>query len=162
VATTEALLLDTHAFLWSAVDPERLSRTARRLLRNPAVTLYLSVASLWELSLKHHKGKLESAQAAGRGTIQERNSRVPGTRSVVREFVMSAADTVVDGQMKALSIIPLSISLDHIRQLPRLPYLKDHKDPFDRLIAAQAIVQNIPLLTADAAFTAYPQIAVRW
>ena len=133
MATTKVLLLDTHAFLWSAVDPERLSRTARMLLKSTDIMLYLSVASAWELSLKHHKGKLDSA-----------------------------SDIVIDGQMKALSILPLPISLEHIRALPGLPSLKGHKDPFDRLIAAQAIVENFPLVTADPAFAGYPQLKVRW
>ena len=133
MATIKALLLDTHTFLWSAVEPERLSRTARTLLKSIEATLYLSVASVWELSLKQHKGKLERA-----------------------------TDVVVDGQMKALSILPLPISLEHIRALPGLPSLKGHKDPFDRLIAAQAIVENLPLVTGDPAFANYPQVKVRW
>lgn len=115
------------------MDPERLSRTARLLVKNVDTTLYLSVASVWELSLKHHKGKLDSA-----------------------------SDIVVDGQMRALSILPLPISLEHIRALPGLPSLKEHKDPFDRLIAAQAMVENLPLITADPAFADYPQVKIRW
>jgi PIN domain nuclease of toxin-antitoxin system len=133
VAITKALL-DTHVFLWSAVEPERLSRVARQLLKRTDVTLYLSVASVWEMSLKHHKGKLDNASAI-----------------------------VVDGQIRALSILPLSISLEHIRALAELPApLKGHKDPFDRLIAAQAMVENLPLVTADPAFAGYPRVKLRW
>jgi PIN domain nuclease of toxin-antitoxin system len=132
VAITKALL-DTHVFLWSAVEPERLSRVARQLLKRTDVTLYLSVASVWEMSLKHDKGKLDNA-----------------------------SDIVVDGQMRALSILPLSISLEHIRALAELPSPKGHKDPFDRVIAAQAMVENLPLVTADPAFASYPQVKVRW
>ncbi len=130
---SKALLLDTHAFLWSATEPEKLSRAARGLIRNTETTLYLSVASAWELSLKHHKGKLDGA-----------------------------SDLVVDGQMKALSVLALPISLAHIRALSGLPNPKGHKDPFDRLIAAQAMVENLPLVTADPAFGDYPQVKVRW
>jgi PIN domain nuclease of toxin-antitoxin system len=132
VAITKALL-DTHVFLWSAVEPERLSRTVRQLLKRIDVTLYLSVASVWEMSLKQHKGKLNNA-----------------------------SDIVVDGQMKALSILPLPISLEHIRALSELPSTKGHKDPFDRLIAAQAMVENLLLITADPAFAGYPQVKIRW
>ncbi len=133
MATIKAVLLDTHAFLWSAIEPERLSRTARALLKNMDATLYLSVASVWELSLKHHKGKLNYA-----------------------------SDLVVDGQMKALGIFPLPISLEHVRALSALPTLKGHTDPFDRLIAAQAMVENLPLVSADLAFADYPQVIRRW
>jgi PIN domain nuclease of toxin-antitoxin system len=132
VAITKALL-DTHVFLWSAVEPERLSRAARALLKNTSITLYLSVASAWELSLKHHKGKLDTAP-----------------------------DAIVDGQMEVLSILPLPITLEHIRALPTLSPLKGHKDPFDRLIAAQAIVENLSLVTADRAFEDYSQVKIRW
>ena len=133
MAITKALLLDTHAFLWSAVEPGRLSRTARMLLKSTDATLYLSVVSVWELSLKHHKGKLDSA-----------------------------SDFVVDGQIKALSILPLAISIEHIRALSVLPVVKGHKDPFDRLIAVQAMVENLWLVTADPAFADYPAVKVRW
>src|SRR5215831_7794287 len=91
VATTKAVLIDTHVFLWSALEPERLSRTARRLLRSPNVTLYLSVASVWETTLKRHKGKLAQA-----------------------------TNLVVDGQMAALSITPLAITVAHVRALEAL------------------------------------------
>ncbi len=83
--------------------------------------------------MKHHKGKLDSA-----------------------------SDYVVDGQMEALGILTLPVSLEHVRALSKLPVLKEHKDPFDRLIAAQAIVENFVLLTADPAFVKYPQVMRRW
>jgi PIN domain nuclease of toxin-antitoxin system len=56
----------------------------------------------------------------------------------------------------------LPISLEHIRALAELPSVKGHQDPFDRLIAAQAMVESLTLVTADPAFAAYPQVKVRW
>jgi len=134
-ATTEALLLDTHTFLWAIFEPERLSGAVRRLLANPQIRLYLSVASVWEIELKHRKGKL------------------------------SAEPAVVDASMRELSVYPLAIALLHIRALATLETRggsAGHKDPFDRLIAAQSVVENLPLVTADAAFAAYAQVKVRW
>ncbi len=131
MAITKALL-DTHVFLWSALQPERLSPAAARLLRSPGVALYLSVASVWETSIKHRKGKLAAA-----------------TR------------LVVDGQMEALTITPLAITVAHVWALESLSS-SGHKDPFDRLIAAQAIVENLPLVTADPAFREYAQVKVEW
>jgi PIN domain nuclease of toxin-antitoxin system len=127
-----AILLDTHAFLWSINQPEKLSRLARRLLEDPAVTIHLSVASVWEMSLKTGKGKLD------------------------------APDGVVDSQVAALGIVSLPIRLSHIRALSRLKSARDHKDPFDRLIAAQAITENLPLVTSDGAFALYAPLKTIW
>src|SRR5262249_17272358 len=129
VATTKAVLLDTHVFLWSALEPERLSRTAARLLQSAGVALYLSVASVL--------GNLAQGKLA------------------------EATDFMLAGQMNALSISPLAITVAHVRALERLER-NGHKDPFDRLIAAQAMVENLPLVTADPAFRQYAQVKVQW
>jgi PIN domain nuclease of toxin-antitoxin system len=134
-ATTEALLLDTHAFLWAIFEPERLSRAVRRWLVNPQIKLYLSVASVWEMELKHREGKL------------------------------NAEPSVVDTSMRELSVYPLPIAVPHVRALATLELDSTsigHKDPFDRLIAAQAVVENLPLVTADAAFAEYSRVEIRW
>ena len=130
MAITEALL-DTHAFLWAIFEPKRLSARVRRWLANPALTLHLSVASIWEMELKHRKGKLE------------------------------AEPDVVDRHIAALGIQALAITVAHVRALAALAP-GGHKDPFDRLIAAQAIVENLPLITADPAFREYAQVSVAW
>lgn len=127
-----AVLLDTHAFLWSILAPEKLSKIARRWLQRLDVRLHVSVASLWEISLKSAKGRLH------------------------------APDSVIDGQIADLGILPLSISLAHVRALSTLPFSSTHKDPFDRLIAAQAITEQLPLITADTAFRQYRQVSVIW
>lgn len=95
----------------------------------------MSVASVWEIELKRRKGKL------------------------------NAEPSIVDTNIRELSVYPLAITVPHIRALPMLDgggVFVGHKDPFDRLIAAQAIVENLPLVTADAAFAAYGQMEVRW
>jgi len=133
VAITEnEALLDTHTFLWAIFEPKRLSPRVQRWLAAPTVTLHLSVASVWEIELKHRKGKLEAE---------------PG---------------VVDRHIAALGIQPLAITVSHVRALGSLETLVDHKDPFDRLIAAQAIVENLPLVTADTAFRQYARVRVEW
>jgi len=126
------ILLDTHTFLWSIDQPEKLSRAARRLLEDAAITIHLSVVSVWEMSLKTGKGKLD----------------VP--------------DAVVDSQAAALGIVSLPIRLAHIRALSRLHSAKNHKDPFDRLLAAQSIAENLPLMTSDRAFAQYPSLKTIW
>ncbi|MBV8807204.1 MAG: type II toxin-antitoxin system VapC family toxin [Acidobacteriaceae bacterium] len=131
MANTEALLLDTHTFLWAIFDPDRLSRAVRRWLVNPDVILHLSVASVWEIELKHSKGKL------------------------------NADASTVDANARELGIRSLPITVPHVRALATLAR-PGYKDPFDRLIAAQAAVENLPLVTADSAFAEYPQIEIRW
>lgn len=130
VAITRALI-DTHTFLWAIFEPERLSARVHRWLVNPAVALHLSVASVWEMELKHRKGKLE------------------------------AEPSVVDRYMAELGVHPLVITVAHVRTLASLER-GGHKDPFDRLIAAQAVTENLPLITADAAFEEYSQVRVEW
>jgi PIN domain nuclease of toxin-antitoxin system len=132
VASISRALLDTHIFLWSAVAPERLKPATSKLLQNTGVQLYLSVASVWELAVKHQKGKLEAA-----------------------------TDLIIDGQMKALSIAALPIALDHVRALRGLGVPDTHMDPFDRILAAQAMAENLPLVTYDPAFREY-EIDVRF
>lgn len=135
VATTEALLLDTHAFLWAIFEPERLSEAVRRWLTNPKIALHLSVASVWEIEIKHSKGRLD------------------------------ADASLVEADIRDLGVSPLPISLPHVRALGALngsAAAAKHKDPFDRLIAAQAIVEKLPLVTADPVFAEYSEITVRW
>jgi PIN domain nuclease of toxin-antitoxin system len=126
------ILLDTHVFLWSIFEPEKLSKPARGLIESSNTRIYLSVASVWEISLKTNKRKL------------------------------TAPDSVIDAQIASLGIAPLSIALPHVRALSGLKFVEEHKDPFDRLIAAQAVGEGFPLVTADEAFRRYPQLTVIW
>ena len=126
------LLLDTHAFLWFIAADTSLSQTARQAIEDPANTCWLSVASLWEMTIKVGLGRL---------TVP-----LPIQR-LVREHVLGNG-------IQALHLQP-----EHLDQLRLLP--THHKDPFDRLLIAQSITENMTLLSKDRHFSSYP-IAVLW
>lgn len=120
------LLLDTHLLLWAAGAPQRLSDEARILLEAPANELFFSAASLWEVAIK---------------------------RSLGRE------DFQVDARLLRRGLLDngyseLVIGSEHVVAIDTLPPL--HKDPFDRLLIVQAMVEGITLLTADAIVAQYP------
>ncbi len=120
------LLLDTHLLLWAAGEPEKLSDAARRLLSDPRNTLCFSAASLWEIANKH--------------TLGRDDFRVdPG---VLRRGLLENGylEVPVDGE--------------HAVAVSVLPAL--HKDPFDRILVAQAVVGGLLLVTADAQVARYP------
>jgi PIN domain nuclease of toxin-antitoxin system len=125
-------LLDTHTFLWWANEPERLSARVRALLENPKMTLLLSVVSLWEIQIKAQSGKLTLT--------------IP-------------LKTLVETQQRTNQIQVLPVTLAHILALDDLPL--HHKDPFDRLLIAQANVENAVLASVDAVFGQYP-VNVIW
>ena len=114
------VLLDTHAFLWFVWDDARLSIAARELMADASTDVYLSVASAWEIAIKTSLNKLALAQP-------------------VREFV--------DEHLVRNSIRLLPIELAHVAHVSAMPL--HHRDPFDRLIAAQALIESVPLVSAD-------------
>jgi len=119
------LLLDTHILLWAAGDPGRLTPEARNLLDDPATELLFSTASIWEVVIK---------EALGRGDfyIEPRQFR--------------------DGLMQH-GYSELPIRSEHTLAVGLLPFI--HKDPFDRMLIAQAQVENITLLTMDKKLSLY-------
>ncbi len=128
-----SFLLDTHAFLWAMFDSSKLSRRVRTLFGNEEVTLLLSAASVWEIALKSEKGKIEAG-----------------------------ADQV-DEAIEAFRIKELPIRSAHIRRASLFPAVEGHKDPFDRLIAAQAVSEHVPLVSKDAWLRRnYADLAVIW
>lgn len=132
MASIEALLLDTHTFLWASSAPQKLSAGARRWLQDGATQLYLSAASLWEIEAKHRGGQLH------------------------------AEAKVVDGSMRALGVRPLAITAAHMRAAAGLSERGVGKDPFDWMIAAQAMAERLPLVTGDVVFGGLEGLAVRW
>lgn len=125
-------LLDTHTFIWWDSNPTRLSPLVLRLCNDPATTIILSVASVWEMQIKLQLGKLT--------------------------LTMPLAD-IIRGQQQMNSIEVLPITLAHVLALHSLP--TPHKDPFDRLLVAQANVEDVVLLSADSIFAQYP-VTVLW
>ena len=116
------LLLDTHAFLWWLADDPRLSRRVRTLLGAVENELFLSSASAWEIATKHRLRKL------------------PDAASVLTDFSAVLVDQ---------HITPLAITVEHALEAGRLP--AKHRDPFDRMLAAQSRLEGLPLVTDDQA-----------
>ncbi|WP_107671301.1 type II toxin-antitoxin system VapC family toxin [Cyanothece sp. BG0011] len=121
------LLLDTHAFLWFIAGSSKLSQNARVLIEDQSNERFLSIASLWEIAIKVSIGKLKLQLSIS---------------DLVR-------DQVYDNDIKLLGISP-----QHLDTLKQLDF--NHKDPFDRLIIAQAITENLTILSVDSVFDNYP------
>lgn len=119
------LLLDTHVALWAITDHPNLSTTARELILSPRATIWISVASIWEISIKH---------SLGRGEMP-----VSG-KDAIRYFR--------DAGYQFLAIEP-----EHAAAIETLP--KHHQDPFDRLLVAQALIEPMRLLTHDHTIARY-------
>jgi PIN domain nuclease of toxin-antitoxin system len=120
------LLLDTQVWIWMRVSPRRLSTAARKILVEEDNELLLSAASPWEIAIKVAAGKLE----------------LPCS---VEEFVTS--------RVAATRVTPLAITYLHAIESAALP--PHHRDPFDRVLIAQARIEGVPLMTSDPAFRAY-------
>ena len=120
------LLLDTHIFIWWADQPERLSPAALSALEDEANELLLSVASVWEMQIKIQFGKLKLS--------------LP-----LEELVKNQQET------NALTVSP--VTLTHVLALDSLPF--HHKDPFDRLLIAQSIEEELTIVSKDSQFSAY-------
>lgn len=121
------LLVDTHVILWWLNDDPRLSRKAHKALENSDARHWVSYVSLWEIAIKSSLGKLDT-----------------GGRSVEQLAV------ILDKQGFAL----LPIRIEHLARIADLEHL--HRDPFDRLLIAQASVLGVPLLTEDKMIKQYP------
>lgn len=119
-------LLDAHVFIWWAIQKERLSPTAIRLCEDGNNDLFLSIVSLWEMQLKIQLGKLQ--------------------------FKLPLND-LIEAQQRINGLRLLPIRPQHIYALSQLPF--HHKDPFDRLLVAQAITESLPLISADPTLSAY-------
>jgi len=120
-------LLDTHVFLWFINDDPRLSDQRKDMIENEHNLRYLSVASLWEMSIKYNLGKLK---------------------------LEPSYDDFVEKEVQESSIILLNIELEHLRMNASLPF--HHRDPFDRILIAQSLAENLPIMTVDSIFNQYP------
>ncbi len=120
------ILLDTHSFIWWIEDSPRLSTNARKILENIENKCFLSLASCWELAIKSSIGKIKLT--------------IP-----IRDFIPQ--------HLAANDFKQLSISFRHIARVESLEF--HHRDPFDRLIAAQVLEEKMVLLSVDRIFDHY-------
>lgn len=126
-------LLDTHVLLWALTDPGRLGRTAREVVDNRSSRLVVSAVSAWEITTKHRLGKLPQA------------------------------DVLLGGygrHLDRLGVIRLPVAEDHALLAGRLEW--DHRDPFDRMLAAQAMIESLVLITGDPTFASCPGVPTLW
>jgi PIN domain nuclease of toxin-antitoxin system len=119
-------LLDTHALLWWLFDDPRLSQAAREIIADGDNEILVSSASAWEVSTKHRLGKL------------------PGAAVLVRDIA---------GWVERAGFRELSVTLPHAQRAGSWP--QEHRDPFDRMLAAQSALEDLPLISRDPAFAPF-------
>ena len=120
------VLLDTHILLWHMTDDRALPANFRRIIEDPDADVWVSFASLWEIAIKSSLGKLEFFQSFG--TLE--------SRLIESGFSL------------------LGFTFSHFEVLRTLPF--HHQDPFDRILIAQGIVEQLAIMTVDQFFPAYP------
>jgi len=120
------ILLDTHTLIWFFAGDSQLSTNARILIEDEDNNKLVSIASIWEMAIKESKGHL--------------NLSLPLHEYIAQKLSLEDFNL-------------LNINLDHLSQIVTMPFY--HKDPFDRLLIAQAIMEGIPILSKDSAFDAY-------
>jgi PIN domain nuclease of toxin-antitoxin system len=128
-----SVLLDTHVVLWAFASPDRLSPAVHALLQNPRTDVLVSAVSAWEIATKYRLGKLPSAERIVTGYL---------------------------GHLKTLGARELPITSAHA--LAAGLFAVEHRDPFDRMLASQAIAEGIPLITADPLMALFPGLVARW
>lgn len=119
-------LLDTHVWLWLLAEPERLEARLRDRLADPATDLVLSAASSWEIAIKYERGRLPLPESPA---------------------------TYVPSRMRRSGTTGLAVEHAHAVQVASL--IDHHRDPFDRMLVAQAQVEDLSIVTADPVFEAY-------
>jgi len=126
------LLLDTHVALWATTEAERLPPSIAELIADPGHEVFVSVVSLWEIAIKRSRG------------------RDPATMPI------SAAEARLE--FAAVDFAILNVEPDHAIAVETLPPI--HRDPFDRLLMAQAVTEPMRLVTHDAALAAYSDTVI--
>jgi len=128
-----SVLLDTHVLLWAFASPDRLSLPARALLEDPRTDVLVSAASAWEIATKYRLGKL------------------PGAERIVTGYAAHLI-TLRARELPVVSAHALTAGL----------FAVEHRDPFDRILAAQAIVEGVSLVTADPLMAVFPGLVTQW
>jgi len=119
------VLLDTHALWWFLKGNEKMPETMREIILNTGNTIYVSIATVWEVAIKISIGKL-------------------------------SFDDDIDGFIDAIEdedFLLLGITTKHIKEVKDLPFF--HRDPFDRMLVAQSIIEELPIMTADSNIVKY-------
>ncbi len=119
------LLIDTHILIWFLEGNKLLAKPRRQIIANPQNNIFVSIASLWETAIKISLGKLALASPL--------------------------ADVIKQIAVENIEILP--IAPEHTLQVSALPFY--HRDPFDRIIIAQAQIENLPIMTDDGEFGSY-------
>jgi PIN domain nuclease of toxin-antitoxin system len=119
------ILLDTHAAIWFFEDDKRLSKSATEIIYNLENMIYVSIASLWEVGIKISSGKLKFTGG-------------------IDGFI----ETIYKNEFSLLDISP-----EHIKKATELPFI--HRDPFDRMMTAQAIIEDMTIMTVDENIVKY-------
>lgn len=125
-------LLDTQAFLWMVTDNSLVSKKIKKLFLDQENIFYLSLVSIWEMSIKMSLGKLKVQQP-------------------FEKFILN--------QLQENFIEQLPIHFRHVTKVRTLPF--HHRDPFDRLLIAQSLIEDLPVVSSDSAFAKYG-ISVLW
>ena len=120
------ILLDTHAFLWFLEGSDSLSANARSAIEEPENVVLVSMASLWEIAIKYSLGRLDLEQPFGE---------------------------LIPSQIETNGFVLLSLNVSHVSRVAELPF--HHRDPFDRMIVAQSLVEDLPVIGRDEAFDQY-------
>jgi PIN domain nuclease of toxin-antitoxin system len=128
-----ALLLDTHVLLWARLDPGRIPADTLAAVRAPGTRLYVSAASAWEIATKHRLGTLDDAAAVVSGYPEHLG------RLRAEEIPITGRHALTAGSLQW-----------------------SHRDPFDRVIVAQAVLESLPVVTGDVALAEFPAIRTVW
>ena len=124
-------LLDTHSLIWFFSGDAQLSFKSRKIIDDEENTKFISIVSAWEMTIKQSKG---------------------------REFLDlgTTVDEFFEQKLVYQDFRILTVELSHLKALSELPLLKKHKDPFDRLLIAQAISEKVTIISCDSKFKDYP------
>jgi PIN domain nuclease of toxin-antitoxin system len=125
-------MLDTHAFLWFVLDDRRISAKAKSIIQDSKNEIFFSAASAWEMAIKVNLNRLK---------------------------IIGNLEPFIIEQLSTNNIVPLSITIYHALYTEQLPQI--HKDPFDRIIIAQSIVENLQLISTDKDIRKY-KVATVW
>lgn len=131
--TYERVLIDTHVYAWMVSDPDRLSGTALDVVVDIETEVFVSAATLWELATKTRIGKW------------------PGARTLVSTF---------DSRLRLHDLSRLAMDFDHARLAGEMDW--HHRDPFDRMLAAQSMLEGLPLVTMDSRLRAFEPVHTIW